>query len=122
MKPLIFATLFTTSAITALAAPPGHPAPQVAAEMLAPAKVSSPSQLPNEGRVLNVLHAGEYTYLEVSSGNASRWLAAPQTELTNGNIVRYEEGSTMGAFYSKLLNRNFSNLMFIGQLAVVSSK
>ena len=123
MKPLIFATILTTTAMTVLAAPPaGHPTPQVAAGMLAPVKVANPAELPNEGRVLNVLQAGEYTYLEVSHGNTSRWLAAPQTALQNGNLVRYEEGSTMSSFYSKLLKRSFSNLMFIGQLAVVSRK
>lgn len=121
MKLLIFATIFATN--TVLAAPPaGHPSPQVTAEMLAPDKVANPSELPNQGRVLNVLQAGEYTYLEVSNGKASRWLTAPQTALQTGNLVRYEEGSTMSAFYSKLLKRNFSNLMFIGQLAVVASK
>lgn len=118
MKPLIFATIFAAS--TALAAPPaGHPSPQVAAEMLAPDKVASPSELPNQGRVLNILQAGEYTYLEVSNGKTTRWLAAPQTALQTGNLVRYEEGSTMSTFYSKLLKRSFSNLMFIGQLAVI---
>lgn len=123
MKPLIFAVIIASSASTTLAAPPaGHPAPQVAAEMLAPARVANPADLPNQGRVLNVLQAGEYTYLEVSNGKASRWLAAPQTTVQNGNLVRYEEGSTMSSFHSKLLKRSFSNLMFIGQLAVVSTK
>ncbi len=123
MKPLLFATLIATSAMTAAAAPPaGHPSPQVAAEMLAPAKVGNPSELPNQGRVLDVLQAGEYTYLEVSNGKNSRWLAAPQTTLQKGNVVRYEEGSTMSSFHSKLLQRSFSNLMFIGQLAVISNK
>lgn len=123
MKSLILAALLATGTGIALAAPPaGHPTPQVAAEMLAPAKVSNPAQLPNEGRVINVLQAGEYTYLEVSDGKGSRWLAAPQTSLQSGNVVRYEEGSTMSAFHSKLLKRSFSNLMFIGQLAVVAIK
>jgi hypothetical protein len=123
MKPFIFAIITATSAITTLAAPPaGHPSPQVANEMLAPAKVANPAELPNEGRVLNVLQAGEYTYVEVSNGSASRWLAAPQTALHNGNVIRYEEGSTMSSFQSKLLKRSFSNLMFIGQLAVISKK
>jgi len=123
MKPLIFAAIIAASPITTLAAPPaGHPAPQVASEMLAPAGVANPAELPNQGRVLNVLQAGEYTYLEVSNGKASRWLAAPQTAVHKGNRVRYEEGSTMSSFHSKLLNRSFSNLMFIGQLAVVATK
>ena len=123
MKRLIFAAIVATSAVSTFAAPPvGHPTPQITADMLAPAKVASPAELPNEGRVLTVLQAGEYTYLEVSNGNTSRWLAGPQTDVRKGNLVRYEEGSTMSAFYSKLLKRSFSNLMFIGQLAVVSSK
>jgi len=126
MKPLIFAAIIAAGAATAtntFAAPPvGHPTPQVAADMLAPAKVASPAELPNEGRVLTVLQAGEYTYLEVSNGSTSRWLAAQQTNVQKGSRVRYEDGSTMSTFYSKLLKRNFTNLTFIGQLAVVSSK
>lgn len=123
MKRHFLATIFASSALSALAAqPPGHPSPQITAEMLAPAKVTNPALLPNEGRVLNVLQAGEYTYLEVSNGNAARWLAAPKTEISSGSTVRYEEGSTMASFQSRLLKRSFSNLMFIGQVAVISSK
>lgn len=122
MKSFVFATIIATSTVNTLAAPAGHPSPQVAAEMLAPAKVASPAELPNEGRVISVLQAGEYSYIEVSNGNAMRWLAAPQTILQTGDLIRYEEGATMGSFHSKLLKRNFSNLMFIGQLAIMPGK
>ena len=90
--------------------------------MLAPSKPVKASSLPNEGTVISTVDASEYTYIEVSNGKQSRWLAAPLSKLKPGNKIRYEDGSTMSNFYSKLLQRNFTSIMFIGQLAVVADK
>lgn len=123
MKNAYLAILLSTIAASTVAAPPpGHPSAAVAAEMLAPAKPAKPSELPHEGKVVSLIHANEYTYIEVSSANATRWLAAPQTALKTGNLIRYEEGSTMTNFYSKMLKRTFPSVMFIGQLAIVAEK
>jgi hypothetical protein len=123
MKNVYLTILLSTIAASAVAAaPPGHPSPAVAAEMLAPTKPAKPAELPHEGKVVSFIHANEYTYIEVSSANATRWLAAPQTALKTGNLIRYEEGSTMTNFYSKMLKRTFPSVMFIGQLAIVAEK
>jgi len=123
MKTSYLAVLLSTLAASAIAAPPpGHPSPAMSAEMLAPAKPAKPSELPHEGKVISLLQASEYTYIEVSNGKESRWLAAPQSALKPGNLIRYEDGSVMTNFHSKLLNRTFPSVMFIGQLAVVAEK
>lgn len=116
----ILLSLLSANAVAA--PPPGHPSPVVTADMLAPEKPAKPSELPHQGKVLTLIHANEYTYIEVSSAKATRWLAAPQTELKVGNLIRYEDGSTMTDFYSKMLKRTFPSIMFIGQLAVIADK
>jgi hypothetical protein len=101
------------------APPPGHPSPGAAMEMLAPRPVPA-DQLPNSGTVVTSIDANEYTYIEVSTGSATRWIAAPLMAVKPGNSIRYEEGATMTNFYSKLLKRTFSSLMFVGQVEVVA--
>lgn len=123
MRISYLAILLGSLAASAFAAPPpGHPSAKVTADMLAPSKPAQPSELPHEGKVLSLIQANEYTYIEVSNSTATRWLAAPQTSLKSGDLIRYEEGSTMTNFYSKLLKRTFPSVMFVGQLAVVTPK
>lgn len=123
MKASYLAILLSTIAVSAVAAPPqGHPSPAMAAEMLMPTKAARPSELPHEGKVISFTDANEYTYIEVSSASSTRWLAAPQTALKTGDLIRYEEGSMMPNFYSKILKRTFPSILFIGQIAVMSEQ
>jgi hypothetical protein len=98
----------------ALAAPPpGHPSPVEAQEMLAPERMRTPENLPNEGRVVSVINANEYTYMEIDSGQGAVWLAASLNDLQPGSVVRYDQGVVMNNFYSKLLKRTFPQVMFV---------
>lgn len=114
---LMFAALSCCSAFAA--PPPGHPSPAQASEMLMPDRPPAPGELPNRGRVLAAVDANEFTYIEVERGGAREWIAAPKMSIAPGATIRYEEGSVMANFYSKLLKRTFPSVMFVGHVAVV---
>jgi len=108
-------------AMPALAAPPsGHPSPAQARDMLLPQKPPSASELPNEGTVLEAIHANDFTYLNVEGANEKAWIATQKTEILPGARVRYEDGAVMQNFYSKLLKRTFPSVMFINHLVVTA--
>ena len=114
----LFATITTCTALAA--PPPGHPTPAQARELLMPDKPAAPSELPNQGKVLSSIDANEFTYIEVARDDGGReWIAAPKMALKAGSTIRYEAGSVMTNFYSKLLQRSFSSVMFVGHVAVV---
>ncbi|MBI5107388.1 MAG: hypothetical protein HZA62_01445 [Rhodocyclales bacterium] len=120
MKPWI-ALFATLASCTALASPPpGHPSPAQARELLMPDRPSTPEDLPNQGRVLSSIDANEFTYIEVAREDGGReWIAAPKVALKVGSRIRYEAGSVMTDFYSKLLMRSFPSVMFVGHVTVV---
>lgn len=82
----------------------------VAAEK--PAKASSASKWPNQGKVLEVIDTSMYTYLQVSDAKGSVWIAASKTNVAKGDTVGYGAGSVMTNFHSKSLNRTFESIIF----------
>lgn len=108
------------AAVPALSAPPpGHPSPGQAMEMMVPDQPGS-KELRHEGKVLRTLDANEFTYVEVSRAGALEWLAAPLMPIKPGSTVRFEEGSVMTNFYSKLLERTFTSVRFVGAIVVAA--
>jgi len=74
-------------------------------------------QLPNHGTVISVLQATAYTYLEVLNDHQQRiWLAGTKLDIKPGAHVDYSKGVIMSGFYSKELNRTFSQILFVGQV------
>ena len=111
--------LTLVSAASVLAAPPsGHPSPGQARELLLPDQPNK--ELLNEGKVLRTLDAHEFSYIEVSRAGAVEWLAAPLMPIKPGSTVRFEEGSVMTNFYSKLLERSFTSIRFVGAIRVTT--
>jgi len=113
--------LILFAAVAAPAAPPpGHPTPSQAMDLLMPDKPPAPAELPNQGKVIGSMDANEFTYIEVERGGAAEWIAAPKMVVKPGSTIRYEDGSVMTNFYSKLLKRTFSSVMFVSHVAVTS--
>lgn len=105
------------------AAPPaGHPTPAQASDLLVPEKPPRPADLPNEGKVLDVIHANEFSYLEIArkGSKEKHWVAIQKSEIKVGSTVRYEDGASMANFHSKLLKRTFPSVMFVDHLAVTA--
>ena len=115
---ILFAALASVSVMAA--PPPGHPSPEQARDMLMPERPPAPSELPNKGKVLSSIDANDFTYIEVDRAGSKVWIAAPKMALKPGSTIRYEDGSVMSDFYSKLLKRTFPSVMFVGQVAVVA--
>jgi hypothetical protein len=101
--------------------PPGHPPQGQAREMLMPDRPSRPEELPHQGKVLSAIDANDFTYIEVAQDGPSQWIAAPRMAVKPGSIIRYEDGSVMTNFYSKLLKRTFPHLMFVGEVVVTAA-
>ena len=119
MKQLVFLLALCAASATPAAPPPGHPSPEQARDMLMADKPPAASELPNQGKVLTSIDANDFTYIEVEHGGAREWIAAPKMAVKPGSMIRYEEGSVMTNFYSKLLQRTFPTVMFVGHVAVV---
>ena len=116
---LLFPLILLLTTASAFAAPPtGHPTPAQTMDLLMPDKPPAPSELPNQGKVISSMDANDFTYIEVDRAGAAEWIAAPKMAVKPGSTIRYEEGSVMTDFYSKLLKRTFPSVMFVGHVAV----
>jgi hypothetical protein len=116
IRPLL---LLLTAASAFAAPPPGHPTPAQAMDLLMPDKLPAPAELPNQGKVISSIDANDFTYIEVERSGATEWIAAPKMVVNPGSSIRYEDGSVMTNFYSKLLKRTFDSVMFVGHVAVM---
>ncbi len=105
-------------ALTVFSAPAIAAAPSGAAS----AERSPASQLPQKGKVLSVLDAGMYTYVEVSQDKKTLWLAAPAVATKKDDIIRFSDGLVMTNFHSKTLNRDFESVIFVDRAVVTNEK
>lgn len=67
--------------------------------------------------VLEVLQAGQYTYLRVKEGEAELWLAVTAISAEVGKTYYYKDGMEMTNFHSKELNRDFATVYFIDAIS-----
>ena len=95
-------------------APAGHPAMPPGGHGAAGAADMSKADAPltQKGKVLSVVDAKQFTYIEVQDGKTTRWVASPAIAVKAGNTIRYAGGDIMPKFHSKTLNRDFANVMF----------
>ncbi|NGZ07356.1 MAG: hypothetical protein G8237_13485 [Magnetococcales bacterium] len=115
---LIWGMILVEGALPVLAAPPpDHPTVDQAARIL-----EIPTQPPrHQGRLLEIFDSNNYSYMRVSHPQEQeRWLAAPRTPLTVGTRIRYGEGKRMDNFYSKVWQRTFPVIYFVGEVVIES--
>ena len=92
----------------------------VAAEKTAPAAPSqSAAMSPSDGKVISVLNASIYTYMELEASNKRFWIAAPTTKVKAGDRVRFVDSMVMENFNSKSLNRTFDRIIFVSSATVL---
>lgn len=145
--PVLLATLaLSSAAIAQTEMPPGFNHPPMAGHPAAPAaptpapaapyKFNPYSLIPAapmapmapvpppsiEGTVISAQSAGGYTYIEVTSPSGNTWLAAPETQLTAGERIRYSSGAMMHNFSSKALGRSFPSILFVGKVTPAGSE
>ncbi len=100
MKRLLLLMLLLAGSAVA-AAPPGHPTVEQAAESMSLPRNPNLDHLPNRATVLQSIQSNEYVYIEVKNDGGEFWLAAPAGEFTQGDAIRYSNGTLMRNFFSK---------------------
>ncbi|MCL5807146.1 MAG: hypothetical protein M1418_01060 [Deltaproteobacteria bacterium] len=73
----------------------------------------------HQGKVLQVMEAGNYTYLEVEEKGQKIWIAALKAKLSKGDIVEFPDSKPMEKFESKTLKRTFDKIIFAESIKVV---
>ena len=84
------------------------------------AGASLEAELHRNGKVLNSIDAGIYTYIELNENGKPIWIAAPTIKVKNGDTVRFTEGAVMSNYFSKTLNRTFESVIFVGKAVVAN--
>lgn len=80
------------------------------------------SMLTQSGKVLSTIEVPSYTYVELSQGKKTMWLAAATVAVKKGDVVRFDDGMVMNNFYSKTLKRSFPSIVFVNGLVVDKGK
>jgi hypothetical protein len=117
----VLSTLIATAAVNA-APMPGHPSPAAAADMMHLPKNTADVSKMQKGKVVSAIPANEYTYIEVTQGKNTLWIAAPATPVKKNNVIRFEDGAVMSNFHSKLLNRTFPSVTFVSRVIITKEK
>ncbi len=65
-----------------------------------------------QGKVLERLDAGRYSYLRLSTSSGEIWAAVPLTKANVGSEVTIENPMPMDGFETKTLNRKFDRIFF----------
>ncbi len=106
------------AAIPSVSLPAGHPS----VDTVKMAQTAPEPPLTQKAQVLSAVNVTQYTYLEVKQDNKTRWLATTTTPSKNGDTIQFDDGSTMLNFYSKVLNRTFPSITFVGRVVVAKEK
>ncbi len=72
------------------------------------------------GRVTEVIHAGNYTYIELDEEGKEVWLASQPLDVTAGEKIEYIGGVPQKNFQSKTLGRTFEDILFITRIKVLN--
>lgn len=113
----IMAALLLGSVTLHAEPPPGHPGVEEAERMLQLPKRRG--ILPHAGEVIAARDSNGYTYVQVTHGDGSRWLAVPRTALAPGMQIRYGDGRVFHNWYSRKLQRSFDAVLFVGDIQIL---
>lgn len=73
----------------------------------------------HKGKVLQIIDAGSYTYLEVEEKGQKLWVAALKVKAAKGDTVEFPDSNPMENFRSKTLNKTFDKILFVESLRVI---
>jgi hypothetical protein len=65
-----------------------------------------------QGKIVETMDSGGYTYVCVESDGQKQWAAVPATKATVGDVVTVSPGMVMRNFTSKSLGRTFEAIVF----------
>jgi len=124
MKTLLTFLALTTLSLASLAAEPAagapHPTPLPSGHPVAGAADMSKADAPltKKGKVVSVVDAKQFTYIELQDGKKTLWIVSPAIAVKAGNMIRYADGEVMAKFHSKTVNRDFSNVLFTTRVVI----
>lgn len=106
---IYFVTEFPTGS-SAAAAVAAH------GEVAMPATPSAPPAGDDdiEGKILETMNSGGYTYVHLDHAGTKMWIAGPETKLAVGTSLGKMAGTLMTDFRSNTLNRTFDRIYFVG--------
>lgn len=111
--------------VTAAASAPAAEAQGAAAPQSDPHQASGalvPAGVGHKAKVLDVLQAGEYSYIQVEENGKQFWVATVQAKAQKGDIIEFADSPLFPSFQSKSLNRTFDNLMMVDAIRNDSQK
>jgi len=100
--------------------PAGHP-PVNNDDQAMPVDESKIAQT-QKATVVSIIDIPQFTYLEVTQDNQTRWLAASTIAAKKGDVIQFDNGATMADFNSKALNRTFPSITFVNRASIVKGK
>lgn len=72
------------------------------------------SKLQNAGRIVQVMQAGTYTYVEAMVDSGEKiWMAGAHIDAKPGDPIQWGNSSMMANYQSKALNRTFDRVLFV---------
>jgi len=63
------------------------------------------------------IDASQYTYMQVSENENEYWIAVPQMQVEEGDILYFSKSMEMKNFQSKTLNRTFESVLFVDDIS-----
>jgi len=121
-EPFVPASQVTLSDVTpAHNLPPGHPAVEPDEQPLLSDEPPN-IEMTQKGTVVSSIDIPDFTYIEVKQGKEIRWLATSAITVKKGDILQFDEGSTMENFNSKVLDRTFPIITFVNRAKKVKGK
>ena len=111
------------AAQTETAAPATQTPAQPGQQQLSPsqqAALAAAKDLPKQGKVLEMMHAAGYTYMNVDTGTGQpMWIAASMMRIKPEQNIKWTDATVMNNFTSKSLHRTFDKILFVSNAQVI---
>jgi hypothetical protein len=71
-----------------------------------------PAGVGHKGKVVDVLNAGGYTYIQIDENGRKLWVAVMSASVSKGDEIEFPDAPLFTNFHSKILDRSFDSLIF----------
>ena len=84
------------------------------------AAIAAAKDLPKQGKVLEMMHAAGYTYMNIDTGTGKPlWIAATMMRIKPEQNIKWTDAAVMNNFSSKSLHRTFDQILFVSNAQVI---
>lgn len=73
------------------------------------------------GKVLEATNVSSYTYIQVDTGKAKIWAAAPAMKVKPGDTVVVSNSTSVAGYHSRALDRDFDSVYFTDKVLINGS-